>query len=150
MATKKELSVEDKLRAIYDLQLIDSRIDEIKNLRGELPLEVQDLEDEVEGLETRVSKFEEEIEELDGSVSEKKNKIKAHRKLRTNELLKAIKLDRKIQIWLIQECREKKNIIYLCVLLIKLKIMRLLIIHIGKPLVKNKQKGVLKTPFLIY
>jgi len=46
MAKKKEISVEDKLRALYDLQLIDSRIDEIKNLRGELPLEVEDLENE--------------------------------------------------------------------------------------------------------
>jgi hypothetical protein len=51
MANTKELSVEDKLRAIYDLQLIDSRIDEI--VRGELPLEVEDLEDEVAGLSTR-------------------------------------------------------------------------------------------------
>jgi hypothetical protein len=49
MANTKELSVEDKLRAIYDL-LIDSRIDEIRNVRGELPLEVEDLEDEVAGL----------------------------------------------------------------------------------------------------
>jgi hypothetical protein len=49
---QKELSVEDKLRAIYDLQLIDSRIDEIRNVRGELPLEVEDLEDEVAGLST--------------------------------------------------------------------------------------------------
>ena len=46
MAKKKEISVENKLRALYDLQLIDSRIDEIKNLRGELPLEVEDLENE--------------------------------------------------------------------------------------------------------
>jgi hypothetical protein len=52
MANTKELSVEDKLRAIYDLQLIDSRIDEIRNVRGE-PLEVEDLEDEVAGLSTR-------------------------------------------------------------------------------------------------
>ena len=44
MAKKKEISIEKKLRALYDLQLIDSRIDEIKNLRGELPLEVEDLE----------------------------------------------------------------------------------------------------------
>jgi hypothetical protein len=53
----KELSVEDKLRAIYDLQLIDSRIDEIRNVRGELPLEVEDLEDEVAGLSTRSDKL---------------------------------------------------------------------------------------------
>ncbi len=50
MAKKTEVTVEEKLRALYDLQLIDSRIDEIKNTRGELPLEVQDLEDEIEGL----------------------------------------------------------------------------------------------------
>ena len=48
MAKKNEsISVEEKLRALYDLQLIDSRVDEIRNVRGELPLEVQDLEDEV-------------------------------------------------------------------------------------------------------
>ena len=49
MAKKKEVTVEEKLRALYDLQLIDSRVDEIKNVRGELPLEVEDLEDEVFG-----------------------------------------------------------------------------------------------------
>ena len=55
MAKKKEVSVEQKLRALYDLQLIDSRIDEIRNVRGELPLEVEDLQDEVTGLNTRLS-----------------------------------------------------------------------------------------------
>ena len=55
MAKKKEVTVEEKLRALYDLQLIDSRIDEIRNVRGELPLEVEDLEDEVAGLNTRLS-----------------------------------------------------------------------------------------------
>jgi hypothetical protein len=54
MAATKELNVEDKLRAIYDLQIIDTRIDEIRNVRGELPLEVEDLEDEVTGLTTRL------------------------------------------------------------------------------------------------
>ena len=44
MAKKKEISVEEKLRALFDLQIIDSRIDEIRNVRGELPLEVEDLE----------------------------------------------------------------------------------------------------------
>ena len=47
MAKKTEATVEEKLRALYDLQLIDSRVDEIRNVRGELPLEVEDLEDEV-------------------------------------------------------------------------------------------------------
>ena len=46
MAKADKITVEEKLRALYDLQLIDSRIDEIKNVRGELPLEVEDLEDE--------------------------------------------------------------------------------------------------------
>ena len=61
MAKKKEFSVEDKLRALYDLQLIDSRIDTIRSVRGELPLEVEDLEDEVAGLEVRMSKVNQEI-----------------------------------------------------------------------------------------
>ena len=56
MAKKTEVTVENKLRALYDLQLIDSRIDEIKNLRGELPLEVEDLENEIAGLNTRLDK----------------------------------------------------------------------------------------------
>ena len=49
MAKKKEISVEEKLRALFDLQIIDSRIDEIRNVRGELPLEVEDLELDLEG-----------------------------------------------------------------------------------------------------
>ena len=60
MATKKELTVEEKLKALYDLQQKLSEIDAIKILRGELPQEVQDLEDEIAGLHTRVSKFEDE------------------------------------------------------------------------------------------
>ena len=58
MAKKKELTVEERLRALYDLQLIDSRVDEIRNVRGELPLEVRDLEDDVEGFKLRVQKLE--------------------------------------------------------------------------------------------
>ena len=54
MAKKNEVTVEDKLRALYDLQLIDSRVDEIRNVRGELPLEVEDLENEIAGLEKRL------------------------------------------------------------------------------------------------
>ena len=61
MAKKTEVTVENKLRALYDLQLIDSRIDEIKNLRGELPLEVEDLENEIAGLNTRLDKVKTEI-----------------------------------------------------------------------------------------
>ncbi|MCK4561902.1 MAG: hypothetical protein KAT78_03280 [Flavobacteriaceae bacterium] len=76
MAKKKEVTVEDKLRALYDLQLIDSRIDEIKNTRGELPLEVNDLEDEVEGLQTRLNNFSTDIENLETGIANKKNNIK--------------------------------------------------------------------------
>lgn len=71
----KEVTVEEKLRALYDLQLIDSRIDKIRNIRGELPLEVEDLEDEIGGLETRLSKLKVDIEELESEVAAKKNLI---------------------------------------------------------------------------
>ena len=70
-----ELSVEDKLRALYRLQKVNSEVDKIRTLRGELPLEVQDLEDEIAGLETRMDKLQEELKTLDQSVSGKKNEI---------------------------------------------------------------------------
>ena len=60
----KDLSVEEKLKNLYQLQTTLSAIDEKRALRGELPLEVQDLEDEVEGLRTRVEKIKKEIEEI--------------------------------------------------------------------------------------
>lgn len=72
MAKKKELTVEDRLRALYDLQLIDSRVDEIRNVRGELPLEVRDLEDDVEGFKNRVQKFEENLTEIENQIKSKK------------------------------------------------------------------------------
>lgn len=75
-AVKKEISVADKLDALYELQKIDSEIDRIRTIRGELPLEVQDLEDELEGLETRINKFQDEIKELDTEVLERKNATK--------------------------------------------------------------------------
>ena len=75
MAKKVDYSVEDKLRALYDLQLVDSRIDKLRSVRGELPLEVQDLEDEVSGLEVRLEKINTEIEDLENLIKEKLNKI---------------------------------------------------------------------------
>ncbi|MDD3005360.1 C4-type zinc ribbon domain-containing protein [Flavobacterium sp.] len=78
MATIKELSVEDKLRAIYDLQLIDSKIDEIRNVRGELPLEVEDLEDEVAGLKSRSEKLKADLEAIEEQIKAKKNAIEEH------------------------------------------------------------------------
>lgn len=77
MAKKaNELSVEDKLRALYDLQIIDRRIDEIRAMRGELPLEVEDLENEVAGLETRMEKVNHEIADLEVDIKEKQQLIK--------------------------------------------------------------------------
>ena len=72
-----ELTVEEKLRALYQLQSMLSEIDKIKTLRGELPLEVQDLEDEVAGLSTRIEKIQNEIAELKANVVNKKIEIEA-------------------------------------------------------------------------
>jgi predicted nucleic acid-binding Zn-ribbon protein len=71
-----EISVEEKLRALFELQQIDSKIDKIRTVRGELPLEVRDLEDLVAGLETRVNNFTEELKTLEDSITDKKNVIK--------------------------------------------------------------------------
>ena len=79
MANTKELSVEEKLRAIYALQLIDSKIDEIRNVRGELPLEVEDLEDEVAGLSKRLEKLNEDLSAIEHQAKEKKNNIDDHK-----------------------------------------------------------------------
>ena len=79
MATIKEISVEDKLRALYALQLVDSKIDEIRNVRGELPLEVEDLEDEVAGLSTRLEKLKSDLETIDEQIKDKKNAIDEHK-----------------------------------------------------------------------
>lgn len=72
----KELPVEDKLRALYNLQQIHSQIDKIRTVRGELPLEVQDLEDEIAGLETRLNRLQEEEIDLEKQVVDRKNAIK--------------------------------------------------------------------------
>ncbi|TCP26865.1 hypothetical protein EV195_102207 [Tenacibaculum skagerrakense] len=78
---KKEVTVEQKLRALYDLQLIDSRIDEIRSVRGELPLEVEDLEDEVAGLNTRLSNLAQDIDNLNTDISNKKLAIEESKAL---------------------------------------------------------------------
>lgn len=75
MAKKAEVTVEEKLRALYDLQLIDSRVDEIRNVRGELPLEVEDLEDDVLGLKTRMDKLKTDLETINFEIGAKKNLI---------------------------------------------------------------------------
>ena len=81
MAKKTKATVESKLRALYDLQLIDSRIDEIVNVRGELPLEVEDLENEIAGLTTNSEKISAEIEENENQISEQKQIIENAKEL---------------------------------------------------------------------
>lgn len=80
-SAETELTIEEKLRALYSLQLVDSEIDKIRTLRGELPLEVQDLEDEVAGLETRIGNLKNEINELEKSMVGKNNEITASQAL---------------------------------------------------------------------
>src|SRR5690554_4779540 len=73
--TTVQQTVENKLKALFELQDVDSKIDKIQTLRGELPLEVNDLEDEVAGLETRIQKIEAEIQLKNDDISSKKNEI---------------------------------------------------------------------------
>lgn len=96
MAKKKELTVEERLRALYDLQLIDSRVDEIRNVRGERPLEVRDLEDEVEGFKLRLQKFEENLTDIDNQIKAKKNLIEESKSLikKYNEQQKNVRNNR--------------------------------------------------------
>lgn len=72
---EKDITVEEKLKALYELQKVMSKIDEIKILRGDLPLEVQDMEDEIIGLNTRSENLKNEIEELNALVAGKKIEI---------------------------------------------------------------------------
>jgi len=76
MAAVKEYSVEEKLSALIRLQKIDSKLDEIKILKGELPMEVSDLEDEIQGLHSRQTRIEEEINGMTDFIEQKKNAIK--------------------------------------------------------------------------
>lgn len=75
-ATKKEVSVAEKLDALFELQKIDSEIDRIRTVRGELPLEVQDLEDELIGLETRLKNIQDEIKSVEQEALDRKNAMK--------------------------------------------------------------------------
>lgn len=75
-AKKNEASIAEKLDALFNLQKIDSEIDRIRTIRGELPLEVEDLEDEIEGLSTRVEKLEGELSDAESAIAGYKNTIK--------------------------------------------------------------------------
>ena len=120
MAKKVEYSVEEKLRAMYDLQLIDSRIDKIKSVRGELPLEVEDLEDEVEGLDFRMNKINEELTEIENVIKEKLNKIEEARgmiskyndqqkNVRNNRAFESLSKEIEYQELEIQYCEKQIN-----------------------------------------
>lgn len=91
MAAVKEFSVQEKLVTICTLQKIDSKIDEINKLRGELPMEVKDLEDEMEGFNTRIAGLEREIKSVKDDINHKKNQqeeaaalLKKYEKQQTN------------------------------------------------------------------
>ena len=74
--TKKTIvSVEDKLKALHKLQVIDTQVDKIRIIRGELPLEIEDLQDSIEGLRTRLEKFNTELEAIKDSIVSNKNSI---------------------------------------------------------------------------
>ena len=79
MAQKKtnelDYSMQEKIMALYELQKIDSQIDEINKVKGDLPLEVQDLEDEIEGLKTRIDNINAEIEEIKSLTNQRKREV---------------------------------------------------------------------------
>ncbi len=100
--TKKEqsLTVEQRLKALYELQTILTEIDRIKTIRGELPLEVKDLEDNIEGLHTRIEKYQNEIEELRrNSVAESEKINEAQAKIaRYKEQLDNVRNNREFDL----------------------------------------------------
>ena len=68
-------SIEDKLKALHQLQVIDTEVDKIRIIRGELPLEIEDLEDLMEGLNTRLEKFNEELITINSNITANKNTV---------------------------------------------------------------------------
>lgn len=96
---KKTKTVEETLRELYDLQLIDSKIDEIKILKGALPIEVSDLEDEIEGLNKRVEKLSDQVSEIDTRIGNHKENIKTSETLiaRYNKQLDEVKNNREYE-----------------------------------------------------
>jgi len=113
-----EVSVEQKLVALYTLQQIDSQIDRIRIVRGELPLEVQDLEDEIAGLETRIEKYENEVVLLTNTINEKKLGIKdsnslitkyeeQHKNVRNNREYDSLTKEIEFQNLEIQLCEKR-------------------------------------------
>jgi len=113
-----EQTVEQKLKALYDLQTIHTKIDKLRQVRGELPMEVSDLEDEVAGLETRIDKIKADLDDLEDAIVTRKNMIKeaqaATKKYETqlnevknNREYDAISKEIEIQGLEIQVCEKK-------------------------------------------
>ncbi len=113
-----DVTVEKKLVALYSLQQVDSEINKIRIVRGELPLEVQDLEDEIAGLETRIENINAEIKEIETEIKAKKAAIKEHQSLikkyeaqqmnvRNNREYDSITKEMEFQTLEIQLCEKK-------------------------------------------
>ena len=120
MAKKKTSTPEEKLRALYDLQVIDTMIDKIRLIRGELPLEVQDLEDEIEGLQTRAQKVKDDVAAIDQAIADRKNAIEEAKALikkyndqqsnvRNNREFESLNKEIEYQELEIQVCEKKIN-----------------------------------------
>jgi len=120
MAKKREITVEEKLRALYDLQLIDSRVDAMRLMRGELPLEVEDLEDDIAAYETRIKKLEDQTEQFVLEIKNKKLEIdqanilktkytKQQEKVRNNREFNSITKEIEFQDLEIQLCDKRIN-----------------------------------------
>lgn len=125
MATKKatkgaDFTVEEKLKALFNLQTIDSEIDRIRTIRGELPLEVQDLEDDILGLETRFQKLTDEVNAFEDAIVDRKNMItdaiaaikkyeEQQGKVRNNREFDSLNKEIEYQNLEIQLCEKKMN-----------------------------------------
>ncbi len=115
---KADLSIEKKLVSLFNLQIVDTEINKIRIIRGELPLEVQDLEDEIAGLETRLENFEVETKELETEIKEIKAAAKEHQaqikkyetqqmNVRNNREYDALTKEIEFQTLEIQLCEKK-------------------------------------------
>ncbi|MES2417620.1 MAG: C4-type zinc ribbon domain-containing protein [Bacteroidota bacterium] len=113
-----EQTVEQKLKALYELQNLHTKIDKIRQIRGELPMEVADLEDEVAGLETRIQKIKAELDDTEDAIVNRKNMIKEAQNLikkyetqlkdvKNNREYDALTKEVEIQNLEIQVCEKK-------------------------------------------
>jgi len=119
-AVVNDFSVEERLKALYNLQRIDSEIDRIRTIRGELPLEVQDLEDEIAGLETRLQNITDEVNAFEDAIVQRKNMIadakafikkyeEQQKDVRNNREFDSLNKEIEFQNLEIQLCEKKIN-----------------------------------------